>query len=150
METMTKLGSILLNGTRTNPGTQYQRGQTIGFSEGEDINWILANGLHIRQDVGLAAGGSQIQHRWLAAHSGTYHRTGARYGWQAGPGWIQCHRNPWLPGRIYRLRSSSGVPGSGAKRGTRRCQHQQRVPMGIGSGRDHLCSGGGRLGYGDC
>ena len=101
METMTKLGSILLNGTRTNPGTQYQRGQTIGFSEGEDINWILVNGLHIRQDVGLAAIEPQIQHYRLASHPGAHCSTVPRHDRQTGPSWIQCYRDLRLSGRVH-------------------------------------------------
>ena len=47
MANIIKLGSILLDGTHTKPGSEYQPGQSIGFADGDTLSWIVVNGLLI-------------------------------------------------------------------------------------------------------
>ena len=47
MKTILKLGSILLDGTPVKPGIRYQPGQTIRFADGNDLQWVVVNGLLI-------------------------------------------------------------------------------------------------------
>lgn len=47
MKTILKLGSILLDGTPVKPGIRYQPGQTISFNDGNDLQWVVVNGLLI-------------------------------------------------------------------------------------------------------
>ena len=47
MANIIKLGSILLDGTHTKPGSEYQPGQSICFADGDTLSWIVVNGLLI-------------------------------------------------------------------------------------------------------
>lgn len=47
MANIIKLGSILLDGVHTNPGVEYQPNKAISFGEGNDISWVIVNGLLI-------------------------------------------------------------------------------------------------------
>lgn len=47
MTNIIKLGSILLDGAHMEPGSEYQPGQAISFRDGDDIQWIVVNGLLI-------------------------------------------------------------------------------------------------------
>lgn len=47
MANILRIGSILLNGAHVEPGFQYHSKQTISFVNGNDIKWIVVNGLLI-------------------------------------------------------------------------------------------------------
>ena len=47
MANIVKLGSLLLDGILMRPGSQYQPGQDIEFGNGDNISWIVVNGLLI-------------------------------------------------------------------------------------------------------
>lgn len=47
MATILELGSILLDGKYTNPESEYQLGQTISFGDGDDLRWVVVNGMLI-------------------------------------------------------------------------------------------------------
>ena len=47
MANIIKLGSILLDGLRTKPGSKYQPGQTIDFGNGDSLQWIVVNDMLI-------------------------------------------------------------------------------------------------------
>lgn len=47
MANIIKLGSLLLDGTHIEPCSEYQPGQIIEFANGNDVPWVIANGLLI-------------------------------------------------------------------------------------------------------
>lgn len=47
MGSVNKLGSMLLNGTHTQPGSEYKPGQSICFADGDTLSWVVINGLLI-------------------------------------------------------------------------------------------------------
>ena len=47
MANIIKLGSILLDGLHTKPGSKYQPGQTIDFGNGDSLQWIVVNDMLI-------------------------------------------------------------------------------------------------------
>lgn len=47
MANIIKLGSLHLDGVHTAPGSKYLTGQAIGFNNGDDLQWVVVNGLLI-------------------------------------------------------------------------------------------------------
>ena len=47
MANIVKLGSLLLDGAHTEPESEYQPGQAISFADGNDLRWVVVNGILI-------------------------------------------------------------------------------------------------------